>query len=272
MTVGLHRVGQTLVLDGNLDEVLTPTATAKAPVPAPPPNSRERHGGGGDRGVGSSARAPGQSQSSPPSTRGGGLSDVGGSCDNGGCQTEGRWVMVGRGGKPQRDGAEDAWGEERESHDADTAHSSVSKRMAGPRSGSTSGRTTTRSGAKSSPDMGAMKERKDSRGWEIASSGQRDSGRQDVEAGNRAGAWSLMDRGGWPTVGASASADDDTGPSSDGILSIVPSQPRGSSYGTPPPEPAGFWRAFQWELAGMRLMLGSNLQVRVQYAARAQRG
>ena len=50
-----------------------------------------------------------------------------------------------------------------------------------------------------------------------------------------------------------------------GILSIVPIRSRTDSFGVRPPEPAGFWRAVQWELGGMHLMLGSSLPVRTMW-------
>ncbi|CAM9893159.1 unnamed protein product, partial [Scytosiphon promiscuus] len=94
VTVGLHRVGQTLVLDGNLDEVLAPAAAAAAaaaaatasPPSSPPPTP--------------SPEAP--SASAPAVGRGSGSGGSSNSTVVGGGDEEGRWIMVGRGGKPQQ--------------------------------------------------------------------------------------------------------------------------------------------------------------------------
>lgn len=150
-------------------------------------------------------------------------------------------MMVGKGGKPQRfDEAGQDWQETGRGHDAQGT--TGRKRVMQPR------------------QVGA------SRGWEsIRGRRTDDSCRQSAA---NAEDWSLHE-GSWPALGCSGSVSSEAGvgmpgtsEDGNGIVSIVPSRPRGSSFGgARPPEPAGFWRAFQWELAGMRLMLGSSLQV-----------
>lgn len=237
VTVGLHRVGQTLVLDGNLDDVLAPAAAAaaaKSPVPAPPP--------------------PSSSPASKPSGAAGASSS---NTVVGGGEKEGRWVMVGRGGKPQlREDTEDEegkrWGIGNDEYDGYT-----DSRNSVPPPGSSA--STGRGGrqklgsASSASDAGS------------AAGAQPARGERE---------WSV-NQGSWPALGApdaSAAATASSGggdaalltptmTDGSGILSIVPSRPRSQSFGVRPPEPAGFWRSFQWELAGMHLMLGSSLPV-----------
>lgn len=229
VTVGLHRVGQTLVLDGNLDDVLAPAAAAaaaKPPVPAPPPPS-----------------------SSPASKPTGGARSSSNTVVGGG-EKEGRWVLVGRGGKPQqRQDAEDeerqAWDVGNDEYDgySDARSSAIPP---GIRAGTARGETDSTDAGTAAGSLQALGKRE----------------------------WSV-NQGSWPALGApedntaataSSSGDDaallaPTIPDGSGILSIVPSRPRSQSFGVRPPEPAGFWRSFQWELAGMHLMLGSSLPV-----------
>eukprot|EP00903_Cladosiphon_okamuranus_P008405 g8081.t1 len=231
VTVGLHRVGQTLVLDGNLDDVLAPAAaaaTAKPPVPAPPPpsSSRASKANGGARASGSNTVV-------------------------GGGEKEGRWVMVGRGGKPQqREDAEDEegqpWGVGNDEYDR-YSDSRSSVMPPGNRADSGQGR----------------RQKLPSASLDTAS--QQALGERE---------WSV-NQGSWPALGAPVANTTATAspsgenaallaptiPDGSGILSIVPSRPRSQSFGVRPPEPAGFWRSFQWELAGMHLMLGSSLPV-----------
>lgn len=198
VTVGLHRVGQTLVLDGNLGEVLV---SAKPPAPATPSGSRAGacptpHGNGSAGGA-----------SAPRAGRDVGIEKVG-------AEQEGRWVMVGRGGKPRRG---DEW--ERAEEEAEVAL-------------------------------------RDER------HGRRRRGRGSGEATDADGDWSVY-QANWPRLGSSG--EDALG---SGELAIIPTRPRGGSFGGRPPEPVGFWRAFQWEVAGMRLVLGSSLQVRFRRVIR----
>lgn len=186
------------MLDGNLGEVLVP-ATAPAPAAAS---------------AGSPTTSPsdddgrGRTSTTPVGSRKDRVEKVG-------AEQEGRWVMVGRGGKPQRN-------EEWEEEDSE--------------GNLTMQRCDRNQGRAMSTEA-----------WEH-SRAQRQSGAD--------GGWSVH-QGNWPALGSSSSDV-----SSGGVLSIVPSRPRGGPFGRRPPEPAGFWRSFQWELAGMRLMLGSSLQVR----------
>lgn len=246
VTVGLHRVGQTLVLDGSLDDVLAPAAAAAAAqptVPAPPP--------------------PSSSPTSKP-TGGAGSSKSSSSSNTvvGGGEKEGRWVMVGRGGKPQqREDAEDkegqGWGKGNDEY-----HGYSDSRNSVMPTGSSAG--TGR------------------RGRRNLTSSRSSSASSSAAAGAAAGSqpaleereWSV-NQGSWPALGAAdanvaastSSSGDDAAllapriPDGSGILSIVPSRPRSQSFGVRPPEPAGFWRSFQWEMAGMHLMLGSSLPV-----------
>lgn len=263
VTVGLHRVGQTLVLDGNLKEILTPTATAEAHrVPEPPQHDPRRSGsgpaaapGGGVSGTASSASA--QKSVAPLSRR---ADDKVSTTMIGGGQEEGRWVIVGRGGKHQRLGTEeDEWEQEGKED--------------GSRGGEAATVTTTTAVASEEESIGGegggekrgkLRAKKKGRGWEENASS--DSGRErqiataSVGQGLSARGWSVNQET-WPAVGAPAFPENGEAPTGDGILSIVPSRPHGETFGARPPEPAGFWRAFQWELAGMRLMLGSSLQV-----------
>lgn len=191
-------MGQTLVLDGNLGEVFGTAAAAANAQGSAPPTSPSRHSpskGGGNpetdcaRGGATSAQSP--ADTSP---------FIG--------DEEGRWVMVGRGGKPLRDADDD--------QDAPhlTGTATAAAVVAGDAGGAGGG------------------------GWSVHQSS-------------------------WPALGAAVEnlGTDKPVSSGTGILSIVPSRPRANYFGGRPPEPAGFWRAFQWELGGMRLMLGSSLQV-----------
>lgn len=198
MTVGLHRVGQTLVLDGNLGEVLVSVKSPAQPAPAGPASrSPSDHGRGGNRRDGSSSSRSNRKNR----------------VDKVGAEQDGRWVMVGRGGKPQR-------GDEWEQTDAEGG--------------------VTVSGDQESRGVGGT------RGWANGAG----SGEVTTEE-----EWSLY-QGNWPRLGSSSSDAQVAG-----ALSIIPTRPRGGSFGSRPTEPAGFWRAVQWEVAGMRLMLGSSLQV-----------
>ena len=254
--MGLHRVGQTLVLDGNLGEVLAPTAeAAQAPVPAPPPPSR---GGASTSspGCGGGAATTNGLRSSPPGRSGIGSSNT----VVGGGDKEGRWVMVGRGGKPQRD--EEGWEHEEEgggagARGADGGASTAFARDHEGAGGGKRGRGRGEGGGGREGD--ARRSTGKGRGWEDTGGvGGREQA--PVNAGARTG-WSVK-QGSWPTLGAPASdAVDDEHPGG-GILSIVPSRSRVDSFGVRPPEPVGFWRAVQWELGGMHLMLGSSLPVR----------
>lgn len=237
--MGLHRVGQTLVLDGNLGEVLVPTN--KVPVPgAPPPaqattNPPRQHGGGG-----TSSRSRSSTTSDAAMVRD---DDGMGGTRVGRSAKESRWVMVGKGGKPQRH----AGGGWQEDEDEEKTGTTTSTGESGR--GRACASETRRGG-------GAMQQKQCNgagRGWE---NNTRRSG-SDSKSADGEGEWALH-QGSWPALGSSSEA----AAPGDGIMSIVPSRPRGGSFGrTRPPEPAGFWRAFQWELAGMRLMLGSSLQV-----------
>lgn len=244
--MGLHRVGQTLVLDGNLGEVLAPSATtAQNAVPAAPPPSRSSSStscsgvdGRGGTAHGQRSRSPGRCRESDHTVVGGG-------------HKEGRWVMVGRGGKPQRDGQ--AWEHDEEAEAEGDARDRDSK--GGAVVAATA--AAARDGAvREGGGTAAIRARRKSRGWEDVSGGRR----QVAVNSGAGGDWSVT-QGSWPTLGASGAAVVDDALPGNGILSIVPSRPRGESFGTRPPEPAGFWRAFQWEMGGMRLMLGSSLQV-----------
>lgn len=243
VTVGLHRVGQTLVLDGNLDDVLAPSAAAaaaKPPVPAPPP--------------------PPPPSSSPASRATGraGASSTSSNTVVGGGEKEGRWVMVGRGGKPQQreDGEHEETQEWSMSSDEYGGYPDSRSSVMPPGSSVGTGRGARQklAPAPSSADAGAT-----------AAGSQPSLGERE---------WSV-NQGSWPALGApdtsvaatASSSGDDAAllapsvPDGSGILSIVPSRPRSQSFGVRPPEPAGFWRSFQWELAGMHLMLGSSLPV-----------
>eukprot|EP00752_Nemacystus_decipiens_P010351 g9221.t1 len=238
VTVGLHRVGQTLVLDGNLDDVLAPAAAAaaaKPPVPAPSPSP----------------------SSSPASKRTGGSGASSSNTVVGGGDKEGRWVMVGRGGKPQpREDAEDEEGQRWSMGSDDDGYLDSHNSVVAPGGSAGTGRRGRQrlAPASSSADAGAA-----------AAGSQPAIGERE---------W-LVNQGSWPALGApdasvaatASSSGDDAAllapsvPDGSGILSIVPSRPRSQSFGVRPPEPAGFWRAFHWELAGMHLMLGSSLPV-----------
>lgn len=199
-------MGQTLVLDGNLGEVFgTAAAAANAQGSVPPTSSSRRSpskGGGNaetDCARGATTSAESAADASP----------IIGDGDK-----EGRWVMVGRGGKPRRD-ADDGQGVP---HPTGTATAAAV--VAGDVGGAAGG------------------------GWSVHQSN-------------------------WPALGAAVEnmGTDKPVSSGTGILSIVPSRPRANYFGGRPPEPVGFWRAFQWELGGMRLMLGSSLQVWTHRAA-----
>lgn len=209
VTVGLHRVGQTLVLDGNLGEVLVPV---KAPVPAPSPNAASGPTPSRNH---SDDRTSHRDTPNPAAMVGEDCND-----DKVGAD-EGRWVMVGRGGKPQRD---ENWVEE----EAEASEESNAT-MAAARHSSRETRGS------SWENMG---------GW-----------RQQGGDGD----WSIH-QGSWPALGTTSTSTSGAFGNS-GLQSIVPSRPRGALFGGHPPEPPEFWRAFLWELAGMRLMLGSSLQV-----------
>lgn len=283
VTVGLHRVGETLVLDGNLDEVLAPAAAAaaaaKAPTPAPPP-------------------PPSSGASSTANPTGGGRGSNGNTMIGGGGK-EGRWVMVGKGGKPQqRVNGEGEGGQEwRNSGEGHSGCFNTRKSMTpsgvprdeqwmeGAGDGAQGGR-----GERTLPHG-----RSSSRGGEDGSSGGRPckgrvgpgTGRRrqefapssyfaagELEPATGQDQWSVTNLTSWPALGApdaaaaaaSSSGDDaallaPSNPDGGGILSIVPSRPRAQSFGVQPPEPAGFRRSFEWELAGMHLVLGSSLPV-----------
>ncbi|CAN0521499.1 unnamed protein product, partial [Ectocarpus sp. 12 AP-2014] len=306
VSVGLHRVGQTLVLDGNLDQVLAPAAAAaaaaaaatadKAPVsapPAPPPASSASNPIGG--GIGSSSS---NNNNNNDTVVGGG-------------EKEGRWVMVGRGGKPRQpegSGGEQGW--RRYGHEEGGGHSAgdstaPSGAPEGERWANRAGASAGRGQRSSSPAAAAVQARTNAgKGWESESRvrGRRGGGtstgaggrsREGLtpssssagrESSTTAGGqeeqeWSVTDQGNWPALGApdaaataaSSSGEDaalvvpgDPGSGrggGGGILSLVPSRPRAQSFGVRPPEPVGFWRSFEWELAGMHLVLGSSLPV-----------
>lgn len=285
VTVGLHRVGKTLVLDGNLDEVLAPAAAAaaaaaaKAPAPAPPP-------------------PPSSGDSSTPNSSGNGDGSM-----IGGGEKEGRWVMVGKGGKPQqRVNSEGEVGQEwRNDSEERSGYFNTRNSMApsgvprdeqwieGAGDAGRRGETTTAAATTTALPTRS----RSSRGWEDRSSSsgryRGDSGpgtgrrRQQFASCSAAGEsepaigrgeWPVTNQTSWPALGApdaaaaaaSSSGDDaallaPSNPDGGGILSIVPSRPRAQSFGVQPPEPAGFRRSFEWELAGMHLMLGSSLPV-----------
>ena len=239
--MGLHRVGETLVLDGNLGEVLAPTADAtKASAPAPPPPSRG--GVAPTANPGGGAATINMQGSAPP----GRSSSMSSNTVVGGGEKEGRWVMVGRGGKPQRD--EKGW--EHEAEGARVADSGVAAAAF----------ARDQEGTGKAGGGGAERSNGKGRGWEDTGGvgGREQQAQTNVGAG---AGWSIQ-QGSWPTLGASASDMVGSAHPGGGILSIVPSRSRVDSFGVRPPEPAGFWRAVQWELGGMHLMLGSSLPVR----------
>ena len=296
VTVGLHRVGQTLVLDGNLDDVLAPAAAAaaaaKASMPASPPPSSSA----------STSNPPGRagSRSSSSSSGGDGSTVVGGGDE------EGRWVMVGKGGRPQardHDEGEGEEGREQGGNGEEGYREYPNARLDSatppglPRGGNgVHGGGGGGGGGTAETAAGAMRMRgKNRRGWEDGRGGGQRSGagaglqrgrQQFVSAATaaassepsvlEAGEWSV-NQGSWPALGApdatdaiaaaAGSSGDDVAllaprnPDGSGILSVVPSRPRAQSFGVRPPEPVGFWRSFRWELAGMHLMLGSSLPV-----------
>lgn len=260
--MGLHRVGKTLVLDGNLGEVLVPTKAPVpgAPPPTPPPNSAHHAAAGSNNGTHSGRRA--STTSNAGVMRDGNDDDDGVTKTVGSGAEESRWVMIGKGGKPQR--SPGAWGEDREEeHNDDGGDEGDASASGGGRRGLGGySSETRRSGTIHEQQQKQKQQHKSSRGgggWEYSNSGRSNSSRQSSTDGGN-GEWDVH-QGNWPALGSSSETAAAT--SGDGILSIVPSRPRGGSFGgTRPPEPAGFWRAFQWELAGMRLMLGSSLQVK----------
>lgn len=199
-------MGQTLVLDGNLGEVFGTAAAAANAQGSAPPTSPSHHSpskGGGNSETDCARREATSAQS--PADTSPIIEDE-----------EGRWVMVGRGGKPLRDADDD----QDAPHPTGTGMATAAAVVAGDAGGAGVG------------------------GWSVHQSS-------------------------WPALGAAVEnlGTDKPISSGTGILSIVPSRPRANYFGGRPPEPTGFWRAFQWELGGMRLMLGSNLQVWIHKAA-----
>ncbi|CAM9270579.1 unnamed protein product [Discosporangium mesarthrocarpum] len=208
VTIGLHRVGQTLVLDGNLEEVLKPNPPSRPPASAAPsgPSARADQGSRSD----SRPQSQGKTPLSPEHDKDRDRRKMEHKGGERGQRPENEgdgWVMVGRGGKPQRGVG------------------------VGVRVG-----------------MGVGESAADERGDE----------EEEPSLGARGGGGGSV---GWPS---SKGRDGKVWPSvagaGEGIVSIVPGR-FGGMFGARPPTPENFWRSFQWELGGMRMILGSNLPV-----------
>lgn len=228
------------MLDGNLGEVLVPSKApvSGAPPPAPATSNPPRQHRGGD----SDSRTGASTTSNAAVVRDD--DGMGGTVASG--VEESRWVMVGKGGKPQRHAGRWQEDDNEMKTGTDCPQKKPTSTWDGRRHGCAS--ETRRGGTiQQKPRSSAGK------GWE---NNTRHSGGSSLSADGE-GEWTIH-QGSWPALGSSSEA----AATGDGIMSLVPSRPRGGSFGgTRPPEPAGFWRAFQWELAGMRLVLGSSLQV-----------
>ncbi|CAM9836946.1 unnamed protein product [Choristocarpus tenellus] len=190
VTVGLHRVGQTLVLDGNLGEVLTLNPPSQSPSP-----SSAAHTAHGGTGSSHGSGGPGTG----PLRRVEEVEAVGVNRNRQNSSGTG-WVLIGRGGKPQREG------------DGRSAVSAEESEDTADRSDMLQG---------------------------------------ELGAGGGDGVGLYVDDADWPPPAGHG----------EGILSVVRDGRFRGTFGARPPAPEGFWRSFQWELGGMRMILGSNLQV-----------